>query len=115
MITITYSEKGKAISDFVIDDVVKEIAEHAARYHWTYATSNELLCQAVCTAVAEGKISPEHIMLVFGGVEYAINEYGVVVYKDDPNKQAPYPSPSVDYCERRLQAALAKRKSKRGT
>lgn len=104
VIQINYSRGGKPVSDFEVEEIVRELSETGG----LITTSTELVVSAVQMLVAEGMIESEDVSIFFEDVPLEINEYGAIHSRPDG-----FCDYSIRMAERTLIAAMKKRKRKR--
>lgn len=76
MLKFIYSKRGRAISDFDLDDFIKDIICDANKNKF-YHCSTENLFNRVRLAIVEGHLNPENVLFVFNDEEITINSDGL--------------------------------------
>ena len=75
MKTIEYCVDGEAISDFYIQDKVREIAQ-GSKKNFKFSTEN--IFTAIRLAVVQGIINHDEIVFKFGNEKINVNKFGAI-------------------------------------
>lgn len=104
---IEYTQLGKTIADDRLDWFVNNVQwSTLMKENDFFHVSTYTAISAILTAIATDKIDHTKVIFIYDGIEYAPNEYGVIL-------DFPVEDPTIKLAEDRLIAAAKRKQQKR--